>query len=91
MPTGDAALVVVHGWIRLRRTATGKWIHRPLIVCGDQTSGNEIIGRAKYAKGFGNLGNAFLTNVLRLEVSGPCMPRLNIVDILGLIHSTNKL
>lgn len=41
--------------------------------------------------GLGSLGNAFSTDVLRLEVIGPQMPQLTIVNLYGLIHSDNKI
>ncbi|KAL9610785.1 MAG: hypothetical protein Q9167_004541, partial [Letrouitia subvulpina] len=34
--------------------------------------------------------NAFSTDVLRLEISGPDQPHLTIVDLPGLIHSQNR-
>ncbi|KAL9045218.1 MAG: hypothetical protein Q9214_001710 [Letrouitia sp. 1 TL-2023] len=34
--------------------------------------------------------NAFSTDVLRLEISGPDQPHLTIVDLPGLIHSSNQ-
>lgn len=50
-----------------------------------------IMEQAKVAMGLGSLGNAFSTDVLRLEVIGPRMPQLTIVDLPGLIHSENKM
>ena len=51
----------------------------------------EMVQRAKEAMGLGSLGSAFSADVLRLEVTGPRIPQLTIVDLPGLIHSENKL
>jgi hypothetical protein len=40
--------------------------------------------------GVGTTGSAFSSSILRLEVRGPYMPQLTIVDLPGLIHSENK-
>ncbi len=41
--------------------------------------------------GLGSFGSALSTYVLRLEMTGPRMPLLTIVDLPGLIHLENKL
>ncbi|KAI9832289.1 MAG: hypothetical protein M1819_004467 [Sarea resinae] len=51
----------------------------------------DLITQAKEAMGLGPTGNAFSTDILRIEVTGPKMPQLTIVDLPGLIHSENKL
>lgn len=51
----------------------------------------EVITKAKEAMGLDSDGVAFSLDVLRLEVTGPRMPQLTIVDLPGLIHSENKL
>jgi hypothetical protein len=50
----------------------------------------EILEKAAIAMGVGTTGSAFSSNILRLEVRGPSMPQLTIVDLPGLIHSENK-
>lgn len=51
----------------------------------------ELINLATDAMGLGSLATAFSSDVLRLEVTGPDMPQLTIVDLPGLIHSENRL
>jgi hypothetical protein len=50
----------------------------------------EIMEKAAIAMGVGTTGSAFSSSILRLEVRGPYMPQLTIVDLPGLIHSENK-
>lgn len=50
----------------------------------------EILEKAAMAMGVGTTGSAISSNILRLEVRGPYMPQLTIVDLPGLIHSENK-
>ena len=45
---------------------------------------------AAQAMGLGATGSAFSGDILRMEVRGPRMPQLTIVDLPGLIHSENK-
>ncbi|KAF2716113.1 vacuolar sorting protein [Polychaeton citri CBS 116435] len=46
---------------------------------------------AAMAMGLGAVGGAFSADILRLEVRGPNLPQLTIVDLPGLIHAENKL
>nr|POE96519.1 interferon-induced gtp-binding protein mx [Quercus suber] len=50
----------------------------------------KIIADAALAMGLGVDGSAFSADILRLEVRGPKVPQLTIVDLPGLIHSENK-
>ncbi|EMC97245.1 hypothetical protein BAUCODRAFT_444961 [Baudoinia panamericana UAMH 10762] len=50
----------------------------------------ETIADAAMVMGLGAAGSAFSADILRLEVRGPQMPQLTIVDLPGLIHSENK-
>lgn len=50
-----------------------------------------LVERAKAAMGVSMAGNAFSSDILRVEVSGPDRPHLTIVDLPGLIHSENKI
>lgn len=50
----------------------------------------EVLEKAALAMGVGSTGSAFSSKILRLEVRGPRMPQLTIVDLPGLIHSENK-
>lgn len=52
---------------------------------------SSLVNEAKDYMGvsIGN-NNAFSTDVLRLEISGPDQPHLTIVDLPGLIHSSNQ-
>ena len=45
---------------------------------------------AAVAMGLSASSSAFSSDILRLEVRGPEMPQLTIVDLPGLIHSENK-
>ena len=45
---------------------------------------------AGIAMGLSATSSAFSSDILRLEVRGPEMPQLTIVDLPGLIHSENK-
>ncbi|OAA35270.1 Dynamin, GTPase domain protein [Cordyceps fumosorosea ARSEF 2679] len=49
-----------------------------------------LIESAKLAMGVMTMGKAFSEDILRIEVSGPDRPHLTIVDLPGLIHSSNK-
>lgn len=49
-----------------------------------------LIEDAKSYMGVADGSNAFSTDVLRLEVSGPRQPHLTIVDLPGLIHSESN-
>jgi GTPase SAR1 family protein len=49
----------------------------------------ELVEEAKAAMGI-SAGKAFSKHVLRVEISGPKMPKLTLVDLPGLIHSDNK-
>ncbi|KAM3487985.1 hypothetical protein MY3957_008715 [Beauveria namnaoensis] len=49
-----------------------------------------LIESAKLAMGVMTMGKAFSEDILRIEVSGPHRPHLTIVDLPGLIHSSNK-
>jgi GTPase SAR1 family protein len=49
----------------------------------------ELVERAKAVTGI-STGAAFSRHILRVEVSGPKMPKLTLVDLPGLIHSDNK-
>ena len=52
-----------------------------------------LVTEAITAMGLGHLdsvGSAFSTDVLRVEVAGPRLPQLTIVDLPGLIHSETK-
>jgi hypothetical protein len=40
--------------------------------------------------GLTDSNNAFSTDVLSIEISGPDRPQLTIVDLPGLIHSENR-
>jgi hypothetical protein len=48
------------------------------------------ISEATTAMGLDTTGSAFSADILRLEVRGPQMPQLTIVDLPGLVHSENK-
>lgn len=50
----------------------------------------DTLEKAAAAMGVGNNGSAFSPSILRLEVRGPQMPQLTIVDLPGLIHSENR-
>ena len=50
-----------------------------------------MIQRAKEAVGSSSLDSAISAGILRLEVTGPRIPQLTIVDPPGLDHSENKL
>ncbi|KAK6400425.1 hypothetical protein LTR81_024302 [Elasticomyces elasticus] len=50
----------------------------------------KMMEEAAQAMGLGAAGSAFSGDILRLEVRGPQMPQLTIVDLPGLIHSENK-
>ncbi|KAF2186112.1 hypothetical protein K469DRAFT_726484 [Zopfia rhizophila CBS 207.26] len=52
---------------------------------------HDLVEKAKEAMGISNSASAFLSNVLRFEISGPTHPHLTIVDLPGLIHSENKV
>ena len=49
-----------------------------------------LIESAKLAMGVMTMGKAFSEDILRIEISGPDRPHLTIVDLPGLIHSSNK-
>ena len=52
-----------------------------------------LVTEAVKAMGLGHIdsvGSAFSTDVLRVEVKGPRLPQLTIVDLPGLIHSETK-
>ncbi|PVI06772.1 GTP-binding protein [Periconia macrospinosa] len=51
-----------------------------------------IIEEATEAMGLGAVGNsrAFSRDVLSIQIDGPARPQLTLVDLPGLIHSTNK-
>lgn len=52
---------------------------------------SSLVNEAKDYMGVSiNNSNAFSTDVLRLEISGPNQPHLTIVDLPGLIHSSNQ-
>lgn len=61
---------------------------------GDLKNGFEglpdLIERAKTEIGVATSGKAFSKDLLRVEVSGPNLPHLTIVDLPGLIHSETK-
>ena len=48
------------------------------------------MAEAGIAMGLSATSSAFSSDILRLEVRGPEMPQLTIVDLPGLIHSENK-
>jgi hypothetical protein len=48
------------------------------------------ISDATVAMGLDTTGSAFSADILRLEVRGPQMPQLTIVDLPGLVHAENK-
>ena len=48
------------------------------------------IDDATIAMHIGTTGKAFSADILRLEVRGPHMPQLTIVDLPGLVHAENK-
>lgn len=50
----------------------------------------DTLEKAALAMGVGITGTAFSSKILRLEVRGPRMPQLTIVDLPGLIHSENN-
>lgn len=50
----------------------------------------KLIEEAADAMGLTDSNNAFSTDVLSVEISGPDRPQLTIVDLPGLIHSENK-
>lgn len=49
-----------------------------------------LIEKAKDFMGISNTSSAFSDDVLRVEISGPDLPHLTIVDLPGLIHSGNN-
>jgi hypothetical protein len=49
----------------------------------------ELIEKAKAVLGI-SAGRAFSKHILRVEISGPKMHKLTLVDLPGLIHSKNK-
>ena len=49
----------------------------------------DLVEKAKAVMGI-SAGRAFSKHVLRVEISGPKMPQLTLVDLPGLIHSDNK-
>lgn len=61
---------------------------------GENLDGSEglpdLIERAKAVIGVSTQGKAFSKDLLRVEVSGPDLPQLTIVDLPGLIHSETK-
>lgn len=50
----------------------------------------DLVERAKSEMGTSATGRAFSKNILRVEISGPTMPKLTVVDLPGLIHSDSK-
>nr|POE74764.1 interferon-induced gtp-binding protein mx2 [Quercus suber] len=50
----------------------------------------DTIAEVTVMMGLGATGSAFAADILRLEVRGPHMPQLTIVDLPGLVHSENK-
>lgn len=50
----------------------------------------DTLEKAALAMGVGVTGSAFSSKILRLDVRGPRMPQLTIVDLPGLIHSENN-
>ncbi len=50
----------------------------------------DLVERSKSEMGASATGKAFSRNILRVEISGPTMPRLTLVDLPGLIHSESK-
>ncbi|KAH8695795.1 dynamin family protein-like protein [Phaeosphaeriaceae sp. PMI808] len=54
----------------------------------------DVIEEATQAMGLGIVGGinsrAFCRDVLSVEITGPARPQLTLVDLPGLIHSTNK-
>ncbi|KAI9738628.1 MAG: hypothetical protein M1834_008133 [Cirrosporium novae-zelandiae] len=49
-----------------------------------------LVEQAKEAMGTSPSGGSLYDDILRVEVSGPYMPHLSIVDLPGLIHSENS-
>nr|POF13789.1 interferon-induced gtp-binding protein mx2 [Quercus suber] len=49
-----------------------------------------IMAEAAVVMGVGVDSNAFSADILRIEIRGPNVPQLTIVDLPGLIHSENK-
>ncbi len=62
--------------------------HEPL---ADLEELPRLIEKAKTAMGMEEMVNAFVEDVLRVEISGPDRPHLTIVDLPSLIHAENKL
>jgi hypothetical protein len=54
----------------------------------------DVIEEATQAIGLGTVGTlnsrAFSRDVLSIEITGPNRPQLTLVDLPGLIHTTNK-
>ena len=49
----------------------------------------DLFEKAKAVMGI-STGRAFPKHVLWVEISGPKIPKLTLVDLAGLIHSDNK-
>lgn len=50
----------------------------------------DTMAEAASEMGLNGTGSAFAADILRLEVRGPRMPQLTIVDLPGLVHAENK-
>lgn len=61
--------------------------HQRLDSLTDMT---ELVNRASEAMGISTFGRSFCKDLLRIELSGPAMPQLTIVDLPGLVHSATK-
>ncbi|KAJ5585211.1 UDP-N-acetylglucosamine transferase subunit alg14 [Penicillium hispanicum] len=77
--------IFVESWARVNKLSTSGVLLLPLADAALPS----LIEEATAAMGLGQ-DNAFTKDVLIIEISGPNLPQLTLVDLPGLMHSANK-